>query len=134
MNRYLPTFLIVLSCSILLCLFSCNGLTKEAKEIAGNYYNTELSDTQPVMELGKDGRCVITAIKPGVLTYSVEGKWNVKNDSLILDLDPSTLKVTGDESLVGYIPTRMAQLIHSHADMSLQVERDGVVYSYRRQN
>ena len=32
---------------------SCSGLSKEAKEIVGTYYNTEISQTEPVMVLRK---------------------------------------------------------------------------------
>lgn len=129
-----PLPLIALSVGMLLCLLAmgCSPLSSEAKEIVGQYYNTEISDKQPVMQLFKDGKCVITAIKPGVLTYSVKGTWNVERDSLLLHLDPSTLHADGDESLIGSIPERIGQRIAGQSDVSLQLERDGVVYSYKR--
>lgn len=132
MKRFTAT--LFLSIAILAILCGCSRLSSQAKKIVGVYYNTELSDTQPVMELKKDGRCVITAIKPGVLTYSVEGRWNVENDSLLLELNPATIVSEGDDTLIGNIPERMSQHIHSYSDLSLQLEREGVVYSYKRQN
>lgn len=116
----------------LVLLAACSGLSKEAKEMVGTYYNTELSQTDPVMELHKDAKCVIRAIKPGVLTYSVEGKWNVLNDSLILELNPATLSFEGDSTLIGSIPTRVARKVIEHSDFNLQLEQDGVAYLYQR--
>lgn len=86
------------------------------------------------MQLRKNATCVITAIKPGVLTYSVDGKWNVENDSLIMELDPATVSHEGDSTLIGEIPTRVARKIASHNDFSLQLENDGVSYLYQRRN
>ncbi|MDE5826647.1 MAG: hypothetical protein K2H57_03645, partial [Duncaniella sp.] len=85
------------------CFAGCSRLSSEAKEIVGTYYNTELSQTEPVMELRNDATCVIRAIKPGVLSYSVDGKWNVEHDSLIVRLDPGSLKFVGDSTLIGHI-------------------------------
>lgn len=116
----------------LLC--SCSHLSKEAKEIVGVYYNTEVSQTEPVMELHKNASCILRAIKPGVLTYSVEGKWNVENDSLIIDLDPETLTFDGDSTLIANIPERVAQKVVSHNDFSLQLETGGVSYLYQRRD
>ena len=111
---------------------SCNSLSKEAKQIVGNYYNTEISQSEPVMELNKDATCLIRAIKPGVLTYSVEGEWNVERDSLVIELDPSTVKFEGDGSLIGEIPTRSARKIVDHSDFNLQLEQDGISYLFQR--
>lgn len=127
-------FLTVSLAAAALLASSCSGLSKEAKQIVGTYYNTELSQTEPVMVLKKDAACVITAIKPGVLTYSVEGKWNVENDSLIISLDPSTMKFEGDSTLIGSIPARVAQKVASHNEFSLQLENGGVSYLYQRRN
>lgn len=113
---------------------SCSHLSKEAKQIVGTYYNPELSQTDPVMRLNKDASCVITAIKPGVLTYSVDGKWNVINDSLIVELSPETLKFDGDSTLIGAIPQRVARKVISHNDFSLQLESGGVSYLFQRRN
>lgn len=121
---------VVAICAMSLC--ACSHLSKEAKEIIGTYYNTELSQTEPVMELHKDAKCVIRAIKPGVLTYSVDGKWNVENDSLIVTLLPETLTFEGDSTLIGQIPTRIAQKVVGYNDFSLQLETDGIIYLYQR--
>jgi len=127
--------LIVAGCAAgLMVLSACSGLSSEAKQIVGDYFNTELSQTEPVMELRKDGKCVIRAIRPGVLTYSVEGKWNVENDSLIMDIDPTTLHSRGDSTLVGDIPTRYAVKIIEHSDFNLTLEQGGATYLYTRHN
>lgn len=113
-------------------LASCSRLSKEAREIVGTYYNTELSQTEPVMELHKNASCVLRAIKPGVLTYTVEGKWNVENDSLIINIDPTSVQSEGDSTLIGKIPYRIAQKVISHTEFSLQLETDGISYLYQR--
>ena len=122
------------SVAILALAASCSGLSREAKEIVGDYYNTELSQTEPVMELHKDGTCVIRAIRPGVLTYSVDGRWNVEHDSLVMTLDPSTLSSRGDASLVGHIPSRYAVRIIEHNDFNMTLEQGGATYLYTRHN
>lgn len=118
--------------ALLPLLCACNHLTREAKEIVGVYYNPEISQTEPIMELNRDGSCVITAIKPGVLTYSVEGEWNVERDSLTMELDPSTVKSEGDSTLIGSIPAHFARKVISFTDYDLQLEQDGVTYLYQR--
>lgn len=130
----MKSFRLIVLAIFTISLFGCNRLSKEAKEIVGTYYNAEISQTEPVMQLHKDASCVITAIKPGVLTYSVDGKWNVENDSLILELDPSTLTYEGDSTLIGDIPSRVAQHVVGHNDFSLQLENGGVTYLYQRRN
>lgn len=115
-------------------LTACSGLSREAREIVGDYYNTELSQTEPVMELRKDGSCVIRAIRPGVLTYSVDGRWNVENDSLVMTLDPATLQSKGDATLVGHIPARYAVRIIEHNDFNMTLEQGGATYLYTRHN
>ncbi|MCI9285482.1 MAG: hypothetical protein HFJ91_06755 [Muribaculaceae bacterium] len=110
----------------------CSGLSDDAKKIAGTYYNPELSQTDPVMELRRDATCRIRAIKPGVLSYSVDGKWNVLDDSLIVTLDPLTLEYEGDSTLIGKIPQRVARKVGSFNDFNLQLESDGVTYLYQR--
>ncbi len=115
-------------------LVSCSGLSRKAKQIVGVYYNPELSQTEPVMELRSNATCVVRAIKPGVLTYSVEGKWNVENDSIVFILEPSTLKVEGDRALVGEIPARYTRKLADFNDFNLQLEQDGVMYLYQRRS
>lgn len=123
---------LVLIVTVALC--GCSKLSPEAKEIVGTYYNVEVSREQPVMELNKNATCVIRAIRPGVLTYEVDGTWNVENDSLIMTMDPSSLHFEGDSSLIGDIPARIARKVNEHNDLSLQLEHDGVTYLYQRQN
>ncbi|MCM1163974.1 MAG: hypothetical protein NC339_06985 [Muribaculaceae bacterium] len=113
---------------------SCSRLSSEAKEIVGSYYNPELSQNEPVMELRSDGTCLVRAIRPGVLTYSVEGQWNVRNDSLVMELDSNTLKTDGDPHLVGKIPTTYSSKIIDHSDFNLQLEQGGATYLYQRHN
>ena len=116
-----------------MALCSCSKLSDEAKKIVGTYYNTELSQTQPVMELRSDASCLIRAIRPGVLSYSVEGTWNVERDSLILQLEPASLTWEGDSMMIGDIPKRNARKIVSYTDFSIQLEQDGATYLYKRQ-
>lgn len=129
-----PSIRLTSALAALTLMCGCSHLSKEAKEIVGTYYNTELSQTEPVMELHKNASCIIRAIKPGVLTYSVEGKWNVENDSLIIDLDPASLTFEGDSTLIAHIPTRVAQKVVGHNDFSLQLETGGITYLYQRRN
>ena len=121
-----------LAATAILCLSACSKLSDEAKAIVGTYYNTELSQTEPVMELRADGTCLVRAIRPGVLTYSVEGTWNVMADSLKMELNPSTLVCEGDSLLVGRIPGRYASKIIDHNDFNLQLEQGGATYLYQR--
>lgn len=118
----------------LISLSGCNPLSDEAKEIAGNYFIPELSEKVPVMELGKNGKCTITALRENVLKYSVQGKWNVKKDSLIIKLDPSSLTFEGDSSLIGNVPEVISRKITGHNDFMLQLEKDSVTYYYQRRN
>lgn len=111
---------------------SCGRLSGEAKEIVGNYIIPEVSQTEPVMELNSDATCLVRAIKPGLITYSVSGVWNVKNDSLVMTLDAATLSVDGDTSLVGEIPNHYSSKLLEHNEFGMQLERDGVVYFYKR--
>lgn len=115
-------------------LQSCSGLSPEAKEIVGSYYNPELSQTEPVMELHSDASCIVRAIKPGVLTYSVDGSWNVESDSIVFILDPSSVRAEGDETFIGDIPMRYSRRIVEYSDFNLQLEQDGVVYLYQRRS
>lgn len=126
----LITFLLIASAA----LCSCGKLSKEAKAIVGTYYNTEVSQSEPVMVLKKNADCVVTAIKPGVLTYSVKGTWNVKNDSLIMELDPTSITYEGDSTYIGTVPTYMARKIVGSTMFALQLEKDGVSYMYQRRN
>lgn len=129
MKYLLPTALATAS----LLTASCSKLSPEAREIVGSYYNGELSQTEPVLELKADGTCLVRAIRPGVLTYSVEGTWNVVNDSLLMTLDPATVATDGPIDLIGKIPEHYASKIVDHTDFNIQLEQGGATYLYHRQ-
>lgn len=115
-----------------LALASCSHLSDEAKEMVGDYYNTELSETEPVMELNSNGKCVIRAIKPGVLTYAVEGRWNVERDSLIIDTDGKITQLTGDSTLVGTIDHHKAMAVVNFNGITLTLRNGAADYIYTR--
>lgn len=128
MKPFLPT----LSLALLTALCGCSKLSPEAKEIVGVYYNPEVSQNEPVMELNPNATCLIRAIKPGVLSFDVKGTWNVENDSLIMLLDSSTLHFTGDSTLIGNIPERIVRKVAEHNEFSLQLEQNDVSYIFHR--
>lgn len=111
---------------------ACGGLSDQAKEIVGNYYIPELSQEEPILELRDDGTCTIRAIKPGVLTYSVQGEWNVADGTLTAQLDPEKVDFTGDSTLIGDISKDFKRRIVSHSDLALELEKDGVTYIYQK--
>ncbi|MCH5346269.1 MAG: hypothetical protein J1E63_04130 [Muribaculaceae bacterium] len=115
-----------------LLLASCGKLSKEAKGMIGDYYISEVSIDTPVLQLKEDGTCVRTAIRPNYVTFSVEGKWNVKNDSLIIDLDPNRITWEGDRSMIGDFPTHTAYYISAFNGLNLEVVSDGLTYSLHR--
>ena len=124
---------IFLSAALALTVISCIHLTKEAKEMVGNYYIPEVSEDLPIMELNDDVNCVMRAVNPGVLTFSVEGEWNVEDDSLIMDFDRETLTFTGDSALIGEIPTRSSRYIVDFNGINLTVKHpDGLNQIYHR--
>lgn len=125
-------FILLVSIVVTVALPSCNRLSKQARQIAGNYIIPELSQTEPVMELNRNATCVIRAIKPGVLTYSVNGRWNVERDSLVMNLDPSSITFEGDSSLIGTIPVRSARKVVEYNEFYLQLENDGIIYYYKK--
>lgn len=124
----------LLSLAIMTALCGCSKLSPEAKEIVGTYYNPEVSQNEPIMELKKNATCVIRAIKPGILTYDVEGTWNVENDSLIMIINPSSIHFEGDSTLIGNIPERIARKVTEHNEFSLQLEQNGVSYIFQRRS
>lgn len=115
-----------------LTLTACSHLSHEAKKMAGNYYIPEISEDQPLMELRKDGSCTVRAIKPGVLTFSIDGEWNVKDGQLTVELEPETIVTEGDSTLVGNIPDVITKKVIDYNGISLTVEDDGVQYVYHR--
>lgn len=134
MSTMRRTAIIICATTTLGLLSACNNLSSEAKKMVGNYYIPEISEDEPLMELRKDGHCTIRAIKPGVLTFSVDGEWNVSDDSLRLELDPTTLTVDGDKSLVGEIPVKSSRAITGYNGISLTINDSGVTYVYHRRN
>lgn len=123
------------SATALLCAYAiagCSRLSSEAKEMVGDYYIPEVSQDEPLMELNSDGTCVIRAIRPGVLTMSVPGKWNVLRDSLMVQLDEEGLVTTGDSTLVGNIPSEIKKAVVEFNGTTMTLEYDGVQYVYLR--
>jgi len=120
--------------AILVSLAGCAGLSERAEEMIGVYYQPTVSENEPIMELESDGSCIIHAIKPGVLSYTVRGKWNVEDDSLLIITDGVVDKVNGDTTVVhiGAIPTRMGYAITDYNGLSLTLNRDGNDYLYVR--
>lgn len=120
-------------CAALALMFaSCSGLSDEAKEMVGDYYIPEVSPDAPLMELNGNGKCVIRAVKPGIISYEVPGRWNVERDSLILKLKPEKLSFEGDSTLIGEVPERIAQKISDYSGSSLTLQKGGVNYVYFR--
>lgn len=115
-------------------MWGCSRLSPEARRMVGRYYIPEVSEEVPLLDLRKDGRCTVTKVVPGVVTFSVAGRWNVRNDSLVARLDPADVTVEGDSALVGRVPESMAFRIVKFNEISLTIERNGVNYSYHRRN
>lgn len=113
-------------------LTSCNHLSKKAKEIVGDYYLQEVSTDEPVMQLNSNGTVVQRAIMPGVLSFSVKGKWNVVDDSLIITNDPKPFEIEGDSTLIGDIPQRMSKAVVAFTGSSLTLRSEGADYVYYR--
>ena len=118
--------------AVLTLLGSCSHLSPEAKKMAGRYYIPGVSEDEPLLDLRSDGHCTVTKVVPGVVKFSVEGRWNVRNDSLVARLSPEKLTVDGDRGLVGDVPESMAFRITRFNDVSLTIERDGINYTYHR--
>lgn len=115
---------------LLVSATSCSRLSSRGKEIVGQYYIPELSEDVPLMDLRKNATCTMTAVRPGVITFSVEGKWNViEGDTLVMELDPTQVVVEGDSSLVGKIPATVKRAIVDFNGINLTL-RDGSGLSY----
>lgn len=114
-------------------LVSCGGLSKQEKRMVGKYYIPTVSDTHPLMELKDDGTSVMRAVRPGELSFFVEGEWHVDNDSLIITNDASSITIEeGDPGLVGTVAARVSYPILGFDDTTLRIEKQGVVYDYHR--
>lgn len=130
-----PIYLPILTIAALMggsTLGACSRLSSEAKEMVGNYFIPEVSQDTPLMELNADGTCIQRAIRPGILTMSVPGKWNVLRDSLIMEFDPTGLQTEGDSTLVGNIPLSIKKAVVNFNGSTLTLEHEGVQYVYLR--
>lgn len=125
--------LLIIPASAALLLASCGGMTDREKAMAGKYYIFALSDTHPVIELNDKNRSVLRAIRPGELSFSVEGTWHVEGDSLIIVNDSTSITIEeGDPALVGSIAPRVAYPILRADETMMRIERSGVIYDYQR--
>lgn len=115
-----------------LALLTGCGLSSREKEMVGNYFISEISDIEPLYELHSDGSSVMRAIRPGVLTFWVEGKWHVEGDSLIFENDLTTAGAEGDRSLMGEVAPRSAYHISDYTGVTLTLRKDGIDYVYHR--
>ena len=113
-------------------LAACNPLTPEAREMVGNYYNMELSQTEPVMELNGDGTCVLHAIRPGVLSYSVDGKWNVMRDTLFVETTGEPRDAVGDTTLIGEVARQINRPVVAFNGMTLTLNTGNAEYVLTR--
>ncbi len=113
---------------------SCNHLSDQAKDMVGVYYQPAISENEPIMELNDDGTCIVHAIKPNVMSYTVNGQWNVENDSLMIETDGKVAEIAGDTTqvTVGEIPLRISYAITSFNGLTLTLNREGADYAYSR--
>lgn len=123
----------VLGASVLL-LCSCGGLSRQAKEIVGDYYNVQLSSELPVLELKDDGTSVVRNIAPDVLVMEVDGTWEVVDDSLVIVNNLNSIRLKGDTTIVGDIAPRITRRISSHDGHSITLSKDNIDYLYIRRN
>lgn len=116
-----------------LLVSACGGMTDQEKRMVGKYYIPALSDTRPMLELNPERRSVLRAIRPGELSFYVEGTWEVKDDSLVIVNDGASITIEdGDPSLVGTVAPRVAYPIVSYDERILRIERGGIQYDYHR--
>ena len=114
-------------------LWACSGMSEQETQMVGKYYIPALSDTRPLLELNPERKAVIRAIRPGELSFYVEGSWKVENDSLIIVNDASSITIEeGDPTLVGTVAPRVAYPIISFNENTLRIERGGIAYDYHR--
>ena len=111
----------------------CGGMTDREKQMVGKYYIPAVSDTRPMIELNNENRAVVRAIRPGELSFFVTGTWKVRNDSLIIENDASSITIEeGDPALVGTVASRVAYPILGYDETVLRINRGGIVYDYHR--
>lgn len=120
---------------VCLLLAACGGLSSREKQMVGKYYISAVSDSNPLIELNADGTSVLRAIAPGEITFSVSGTWHADEDSLIIENDSTSITIEdGDPGLVGHVSRRVAYPIHSFNEQILSLERQGIIYDYRRRS
>lgn len=118
---------------VMLLLGSCGGMTDQEKAMIGKYYISAVSDTHPLLELNEGNAAVVRAIRPGELSFSVEGVWHVRNDSLVIDNDVSSIAIEeGDPALVGNVSEHVSWPIRHYDETTLRLERGGIIYDYHR--
>lgn len=115
-----------------LVLNACGGMSRQAKEMVGDYYNQQLSAELPIFELKPDGTSVVRNIDPGVLLMEVDGTWEVTGDSLVINNDLSRIRLKGDTSIVGEIAPRMSRRITYRDEHSMTLSQDNIDYLYVR--
>lgn len=120
------------ACALMCAATGCSHLSSRAKKIAGDYYIPEVSEEVPLMELRRDGTCTFRAIRPGVLTYEVQGRWNVERDTLTARLDTASVTFQGDSTLIGRVPPTVSRRVVRDTELGLELEDNGVSYVYRR--
>lgn len=120
--------------ALVLLLCSCGGLSRQAKEIVGDYYNVQLSSELPVLELKEDGTSVVRNIAPDVLVMEVDGTWEVVDDSLVIVNNLNSIRLKGDTTIVGDIAPRITRRISSHDGHSITLSKDNIDYLYMRRN
>ncbi len=118
--------------SLLALVMASCGLSSREKAMVGQYFIPEISDIDPLYELGKDGHSVMRAVRPEVLTATIRGRWHVKGDSLVIENDLATLTVEGDSSLMGAVAARVAYPITDFNGVSMTLNKDGIDYVYHR--
>ena len=87
--------LVTLFAAAALCAVTmgCHRLSEKARQMPGHYYINEISQDLPLLELNDDATCIVRAIKPGILTYAVAGRWDVVGDSLVIEVEPDRKSV-----------------------------------------
>ncbi len=129
--KILPT----LAATAAITLSACGGLSEREEKMVGDYYLPAVSDTKPMFELGKDRSAVVRAIRPGELTYSVAGRWELSGDTLVIATDPSSITIEeGDPALVGTIAPRIAYPVEAFNETTLSLDRQGITYDYHRRD
>lgn len=133
-SRRTPRAVWVAGLSVVLAgMSACSGLSEREEKMVGKYYIPQLSDTSPIIELNGDRSSTLRAIMPGELTYSVDGRWEVAGDSLIIVNNAESITIEdGDPSLVGRVAPRVAWPIKRFDESTLSIERQGITYDYRR--